>query len=62
MNFPPIWGDKKASPSVSLLHGDGYQFGGSIGAGSVVSVDYNIVPNGSGNPYEGISLGGIRVY
>ena len=44
------------APSVSDLHNEGYQIGGAWGKGTAIAVDYNIVPNGSGTPYKGITF------
>ena len=44
------------APLAENLHGIGYQVGGTLGAGSAIAVDYNIVPNGSDNPYRGFTI------
>ena len=51
------------APSTSDLHEIGYQVGGSFGAGSAIAVDYNIIPNGTNQPYKGITIsGGIGTF
>ena len=44
------------APLAENLYSVGYQVGGSVGAGSAVAVDYNIIPNGSQQPYGGITI------
>ena len=44
------------TPNVENLYDMGYQVGGAIGAGGAIAVDYNIIPNGNGTPYQGITI------
>ena len=44
------------TPSVSNLHNEGYQVGGTWGEGTAIALDYNIVPNGSEKAYTGITF------
>ena len=44
------------APAVENLYNTGYQVGGALGAGGAIAVDYNIVPNGPGSPYKGITF------
>lgn len=46
------------TPTADKLYNTGYQYGKTIGAGRAAGVDFNIIPNGTGDPYKGITFSG----